>query len=85
MKRRTLQVVYENGIDSAEPTLSAEQRWLQEQGNRFTNEWVALDGGRLVSHGTDPKSVFDEARAAGVASPFFVRVTNREDLSFGGW
>jgi Family of unknown function (DUF5678) len=71
--------------DAADPAHSAEQRWLHERGNQFNGEWVALDGDRLVSHGTDAKSVFDEARAAGVANPFFVRVNSQEDLPFGGW
>ena len=41
--------------NSLDAVLSAEQRWLQERGNQFANQWVALDGSRLVSHGTDAK------------------------------
>ena len=69
---------------AGDPAPGIEQRWLQERGNQFVNEWVALDGDRLVSHGSDAKSVFDEARAAGVSKPFFVRVTEQDDLPFGG-
>ena len=52
---------------TADPVRSAEQHWLREQGNHYTGEWVALDGGRLLSHGLDAKSVYTEARSAGVA------------------
>ena len=75
----------EETSETIEPPRSAEQRWLKEQGNHFVNEWVALDGDRLVSHGFDAKSVYDEARAAGVVRPFFVRVTKPDDLPLGGW
>ena len=71
--------------DTGDPARSVEQRWLQEKGNLYTDEWVALDGDRLLSHGLDAKSVYKEARAAGVANPFFVRVTSSDDLPYGGW
>ena len=65
--------------------LSAEQRWLREQGQAFAGEWVALDGNRLLSHGLNARTVYDEARAAGVAAPFFVRVAVPDELPSGGW
>lgn len=84
-QRLNVSISDEETADAGGPAPSIEQRWLQERGNQFADEWIALDGDRLVSHGPDAKSVFDEARAAGVPKPFFVRVTKQDDLPFGGW
>ena len=59
-------------------------RWVDEHRDEYLGQWVALDGDRLVSYGRDAKKVYEEARAAGVQSPFLKRVT-KDDLPFGGW
>ena len=62
----------------------AELEWLANESRRFSGEWVALDGNRLVAHGPKLAAVKATAQAAGVAQPFFASVPN-SDLPFGGW
>jgi hypothetical protein len=44
-----------------------ERAWVEAHREEFLGQWVALDGGKLVAHGTDARAVYDEARAQGVA------------------
>ena len=62
-----------------------EQRWLREHGKEYEGQWVALNGDRLLSHGNDGRQVLAEARRAGVAVPFVVRVEKADELPFAGW
>ena len=41
-----------------------------EPGQTRTVELVALDGDRLIAHGTQAREVYAAARAAGIKSPF---------------
>jgi predicted DNA-binding antitoxin AbrB/MazE fold protein len=65
--------------------VSAELRWLKENGSQFLDQWVALDGDRLVSHGRNAKAVYDEARAAGFMCPYLTQVTAPDEHPWGGW
>ncbi|MCX6603463.1 MAG: DUF104 domain-containing protein [Acidobacteria bacterium] len=65
--------------------VSAELRWLKENGSQFLDQWVALDGDRLVSHGRNAKAVYDEARAAGLMCPYLTQVTAPDEHPWGGW
>ena len=51
--------------------------WLEEHANEYLDEWVALDGNRLVAHGTDARTVYDEARRLGVGTPLMHRPSPR--------
>ena len=62
-----------------------ERQWLSQHGEEHAGEWVALDGDRLLSHGTDGRQVLSDARDTGVAIPFVVRIEARDELPFGGW
>ena len=61
-----------------------EQEWLSKHECDYRGDWVALDGERLVAHGTDGKVVFRQAKAAGVPSPFLVFI-EQDPLPSGGW
>jgi hypothetical protein len=65
--------------------ISRETQWVKEHRHEYVGQWVALDGERLVSHGTNAREVSEAARAAGVEVPFFTRVEPDEELPFGGW
>src|SRR5262245_13067212 len=39
--------------------------WLERHRDEYVNQWIALDGAHLVSHGADFKLVIDEARRQG--------------------
>jgi poly(3-hydroxybutyrate) depolymerase len=59
-------------------------QWVEEHRDEYLGQWVVLDGDHLISHGTDSKKVYDEARAAGIQAAFLKRIV-KEELPFGGW
>jgi hypothetical protein len=66
-------------------SIESSQRWLSEHGHKFSGQWVALDGDRLIANGNNAKAVYSEAQLAGVQIPFLAHVSEKEDLPFGGW
>ena len=59
-------------------------KWIEEHKEEFDGQWVVLDGDKLIAHGIDSKTVYDEARAKGYQSPFLERVKAKV-LPWGGW
>ena len=59
-------------------------QWIEEHKEEFDGQYVVLDGDQLIAHGTDSKTVYDEARAKGIKSPFLERVKAKV-LPWGGW
>jgi Family of unknown function (DUF5678) len=66
-------------------THEEERAWIEVHRKEFLDQWVALDGGRLISHGADAKKVYDEAREQGINSPYLVRVSQKPEAFMGGW
>jgi len=61
-------------------------RWLHENQEQYSGQWVALDGDRLIASGSTAKEVYSRAKAEGVDIPFVELVTARESGPFtGGW
>ena len=61
-------------------------RWLHENQKRYSGQWVALDGDRLIANGSTAKEVYSKAKAEGVDIPFVELVTEQESVLFtGGW
>jgi hypothetical protein len=61
-------------------------RWLHENREKYSGQWVALDGDRLIASGPTAKEVYSKAKAEGVAIPFVELVTEQESVPFtGGW
>ena len=58
--------------------------WLEQNGEMYMGQWVALSGGTLVAVGESGKAVFTAARAAGVKRPLVLRLTPKGN-PFGGW
>ena len=65
--------------------VSREREWLKEHRHEYIGQWVALDGDRLISHGTNAREVSEAARAAGVTTPFLAHIDPDDELPFGGW
>jgi hypothetical protein len=65
--------------------LSRELQWLATHRHEYLGQWVALEGDRLLAHGTNAREVFQQARQAGVASPFIEQILPIDELPFGGW
>jgi len=59
-------------------------KWIEDHKEEFDGQWVCLDGDKLIAHGKDAKSVYDEARAKGISTPFMERVKAKV-LPWGGW
>ena len=64
---------------------SQEMKWIREHQAEYADQWVALDGDRVIAAGFDAEAVFAAARAADVARPFFVHMEPKDALPFGGW
>lgn len=61
-------------------------RWLHENREKYSGQWVALDGDRLIASGPTAKDVYSKAKAEGVEVPFVELVTDQEPVpSTGGW
>jgi hypothetical protein len=58
--------------------------WIEAHREEFIGEWVALDGGKLLAHGFDARTVYDEARAQGVDSPYLDQVLPKIEAYIGG-
>jgi Family of unknown function (DUF5678) len=59
-------------------------RWLDENQEKYSGQWVALDGDRLIANGLVAKEVYSKAKAEGVPIPFVELVTRREPVPFTG-
>ena len=61
-------------------------RWLHENREKYSGQWVALDGDQLIASGPTAKEVYSKARAEGVQIPFVELVTEPQSVPFtGGW
>ncbi len=64
---------------------STERSWVDRHRDEYLGQWVAVEGDRLVAHGTNPRQVYLSARAAGISIPYIVHVTPKVDAYIGGW
>ena len=61
-------------------------RWLHQNREKYSGQWVALNGDRLIASGPTAKEVYSKAKAEGVEIPFVELVTDSEPVpSTGGW
>jgi len=64
---------------------SHEYEWLRRHRDEYGDQWVALDGDRLLSHGLDLKEVIRTAKQIEGADPIFIRVEPSDALPFAGF
>jgi hypothetical protein len=65
---------------------SAEMAWAAGPDAQFIGKWVVLEGSQVVAGGSNPKRLYEDARAMGVSSPFLIFVSSDQHESFaGGW
>lgn len=58
-----------------------EERWRREHSEvlrSYAGQWVALEGERIVAHGSDPAVVVIDARAEGIKTPYVFFVHQEE-------
>ena len=67
-------------------THERERAWIECHRDEYLEQWVALDGDRLLAHGSDARVVYLAARAAGIRTPFVEHVKPKSEGAFwGGW
>lgn len=60
------------------------QKWLDENREKYMNQWVCLYGDKLIAHGTDALEVDRKAKESGIEAPFLEHIVE-EKYPFGGW
>jgi len=65
------------------PDGKLEMAWLRDHRREYIGQWVALDGNRLIAHGTDHQQVFAAAEADGAYLPLitFIEDPDKHYLS----
>jgi Family of unknown function (DUF5678) len=64
---------------------SREDEWLSQHRDEYAGQWVALDGDRLLAHGTNLKEVAASAQQSGVTDALFVQVEPSNALPWAGF
>ena len=65
---------------------ATEMKWITRNRAAFADQWVAVEGDRLVAAAADARKVFAAAKAEGIESPFVVRILPDDLLPFvAGW
>ena len=59
--------------------------WMREHRAEYLGQWVVLVGDRLISHGPDATTVYAQAKAAGIETPFLEQIREEESAYCGGW
>ena len=57
-------------------------RWINEHTNEYPGQWLALDGDKLLAHGSDLAEVAATARALGVQFPLLRLVEPPRELPY---
>src|SRR5262245_4852653 len=70
-------------FDAGDPGPSP--RWIEEHSEEFAGQYVALDGDRLVAHGTDPREIIAAVRASGLNGLFFTLIQPIDAPPFAGF
>lgn len=61
------------------------RKWLDENGEKYLNKWVCLEGDRLIAVDDDGWTVYQKAREAGIKSPFIHYIEKEPEAFWGGW
>lgn len=64
---------------------SKEHEWLHQHRDEYANQWVALDGDRLLSRGKDFKEVINQARNLGIPDALMIYVEPSNAPPFVMW
>jgi hypothetical protein len=65
---------------------SREIDWLKENRAKYTDQWVVVEGDRLIAADADAHKAFAAAKAAGIEVPFLIHVLPEDPLPFvPGW
>lgn len=60
------------------------RKWLDENSEKYMNQWVCLEGDKLIAHSADGRDIYQKAKEAGIEIPFIHHIVE-EKYPFGGW
>jgi hypothetical protein len=60
-------------------------RWLAEHAREYAKQWVALDGDRLIAHGSEARAVYAAAQADGAYLPLVTLVEDPDAPPYIGF
>lgn len=60
------------------------RKWLDKHGEKYMNQWVCLEGDKLIAHSEDGRDLYQKAKEAGIEIPFIHHIVD-ESVPFGGW
>jgi recombination DNA repair RAD52 pathway protein len=60
------------------------RKWLDEHSQEYMNKWVCLEGDKLIAVDNDGRTVYKQAKDAGIEIPFIHHIVD-ESMPFGGW
>jgi hypothetical protein len=63
---------------------ASRMKWLKENREEYSGQYVALDGNRLVGTGRTIREAREQAKQKGVKNPFLVRVSGESEILSGG-
>lgn len=61
---------------------SREMEWLRENRATYANQWVVVEGDRLIAADADGHQAFVAAKAAGIEVPLLIHVLPEDPLPF---
>ena len=59
------------------------RKWLNENSKKYMNQWVCLEGDKLIAYGKDGLEVHRQAKEAGIEIPFVHHIV--PEVDWGGW
>jgi len=60
------------------------RKWLDENSEKYMNQWVCLEGDKLIAHSADGRDLYQKAKEIGIEIPFIHHIVE-EKYPFGGW
>lgn len=61
------------------------RKWIEEHRAEYMNQWVCLEGDKLIASGTDALEVQELATEAEIKSPFIVQIVDEPENFTGAW
>jgi len=63
-----------------------EIKWIKDNRTAYADQWVVVEGDRLIAANADGHKAFADAKEAGIDVPFLVHVLQEDSLPFvAGW
>ncbi len=61
------------------------RKWLDKNSEQYMNQWICLEGDKLIAHSIDGREVYRIAKEKGVKVPFVHYIQEEPEAYWGGW